>query len=246
MLLVGSVYTDHYRSKQWYDLQMKYLKKTTKNFVHVVYLNGNVDFFNDSIVIKKNTDYCYPANHCHIRGLNEIVEYFLNHNNFENILILDNDCFPIDSNWQNNLLQSMMPFDVASVVRYENLDNFAHPCVFFAKRNIAKKLKFDFYKKKNLMGRYFEETSSNIIDFFPLVRSNKINYHPILYGIYWNTFYHHGSGSRILSFRSFDDKYYHEIFNQDKIEEKIFLELVDNPEKFLNNLKYNYNKRKIF
>lgn len=231
-LLVGSVYIDHPRSHAWYDLQMKYLNLTTDNFEHIVCTGGRDDLYRRSKVIKIQSK---PGQPGHILGLNTIIHHFNRHTEYDHLLLLDSDCFPIQNLWQYNLDKAMGDFDVAAVVRYENLDTFAHPCVFYVRRQAAKNLNFAMLKQTNLVGFPYEDTSSNVTRFFPLIRSNTVNYHPILFGVYWDCFYHHGAGSRNLSFRLFYS-YYNKDKNVSAMEEEKFKELVKNSDKFIDGI----------
>lgn len=244
-LLIGSVYLDHARSGDWYKLQMKYLNRTTENFEHVVYLNGRDNHYNQSTVLKVDTS---PAKTCqdgHIRGLNAIIDMFNSSKEYENLLLLDSDCFPIQHHWEPNLLKTMGNFDVAAAARYENLDTFAHPCVFYVKKQAAKGLRFGMFTQKNIVGLPFEDTSSNITSFFPLIRSNRLNYHPVLCGIYWNAFYHHGAGFRNLGFRLFYS-YFNKNRNVASMETKLFNELVGDSDRFLQDLSLTRFQRKMY
>lgn len=232
-LLVGSVYIDHIRSKSWYDLQLKYLNKTTLGFKHVVCTSGKSNLYNESTVIKIENK---PMQAGHILGLNTLIKYFNNHLDFDYLLLLDSDCFPIQNQWNYNLVSAMGDFDVAAIARCENLDIFAHPCMFFVNRSASKYLKFDMIEHINLAGFSYKDTMSNITRFFPLIRSNLVNYHPVLFGVYWNCFYHHGAGSRNPLFRL--RYYYNETKNKDYslLENAKFEELVNDSDKFLGEL----------
>ena len=235
MLLVGSVYRDDKRNKHWYNLQIEYLKKTTQNYSHAIYLNGSDNIYNDSIVVKKDTSKA-KQNEYHHRGLNAIIHYFNENTQYKNLLLLDNDCFPIKENWQTELQTHMKNYDVAAVSRYENLDNFAHPSAFFVKRsNTSTNLSFAILPQINLLEQRISDTSCHVKSFFPLIRSNKTNLHPILCGIYWNTFYHHGAGSRKPEFRIFTS-YYKDRKDIIEYENYLFNELVKNPKKFIETL----------
>lgn len=187
-ILVGSIFSHHERSSDWYNLQINFLKKTT-NFVHVVHSNNcNIDFHSSTVVSKgENKDTWGSVNH--VYGLNKLLDYFKTQD-YEYYLILDCDCFPIVS-WVDKLLEKMNGFEIASIVRTENLDLFAHPSMTFFKKSALDYLKFDIFKNANLLGNVTADTSINA-KFFPLLRTNKVNLHPILCGIYFNLFYHHG------------------------------------------------------
>lgn len=244
MLLVGSVFLDHPRSKKWYEIQMRYLKNTTKDFFHVVYLNGKNNFYEKSKVLKVTNNSVPGYAKSHGEGLNCIVDYFNKNHEFDKLLIIDSDCFPIQKNWLEKLSKTMdytgksfsnLPdgFHVASVVRYENFDSFAHPSVFFVRKKMMN-LKFDTFERKSFIGNVFYDISSNVEVFYPLIRSNRVNRSPILCGIYWDAFYHHGSGSRFPHFRSSDYLCFED--PSDFFEQKLFDELVDNPNKFISSI----------
>jgi hypothetical protein len=248
-LLVGSVYIDHPRSLNWYKLQIEYLQRTTKDFTHVVYLNGKNDFYKSSKVLKKDTDPVIQdekiGQRYHIRGLNTIVDYFNDNNQYSELLLLDSDCFPFKSNWKTDLDIAMKNYQVAALCRYENLDTFAHPAMFYIKKTAASNIKFDICSHKNLMGYEFSDTSSNVSEFFPLIRTNRLNYHPVLFGVYWNRFYHHGAGSRNLIFRLFYS-YMKDTENVNVLEQKLFNKLCQNPDDFLSDLIFKNMSIKIF
>jgi hypothetical protein len=194
--------------------------------------------------LKVDTTIAKSGQDAHIRGLNFLLNFFNSNLKFENLLLLDSDCFPIQPYWLEKLLKDMKYMSIAAPIRYENLDTFAHPCAFFVRRKIALDLKFDNIELKNLIGRKYTDTGSNIESFYPLIRSNKINHHSILCGIYKDYFYHHGAGSRSLSFRLFDN-YLKERLNIDLIEENLFQQLVQNSDEFINNMLFTPFKRKI-
>ena len=75
--------------------------------------------------------------------------------------------------------------------------------------------------------------------FYPLLRSNRVNLHPIMAGIYSNIFYHHSCGSRGFSHRGFHEGYYKHY--EDKLganPRKLTQMLFENPNQFINNLVY--------
>lgn len=228
-VLVGSVFAECDRSDKWYSLQIRNLQQTT-DFTHVVYPNYN-GYFPDSIVLPRGF---LCGRTAHVQGLNSLLDYFKTRDDFDYFLLLDSDCFPI-CDWTNKLLTAMKNFDVAAPARYENLDTFAHPSAFFFKRKALGNLKFGVNNLNNIIGENYVETSSNVDKFFPLIRTNVINDHPLLFGIYWNIFYHHGAGSRSLAFRCTDNKYYN-VDNDVALENRMFDNLTSNSKNFINRL----------
>lgn len=245
MLLIGSVFLDHPRSLYWYSLQTKYLSRTTSNYSHVVYLNGRDDFYFSSTVIKVTGDPAPRSAEQHCEGLNYILDYFNAHLEYESLLILDSDAFPFRP-WQYNLFNSMGKFDIAAVVRGENLDTFAHPSVFFIRQR-SPGLKFGLFPQRSLLGNISYDSSCNLTSFYPLVRSNRVNIHPLMCGLYGD-FYHHGAGSRPAYFRLSE---YHLFPNPTPDEERqIFARLCADPDNFINDMSWVkndvYSKRKIY
>lgn len=247
-ILIGSVYTDHVRSPDWYKLQMKFIEKNTDDFDHCVFVNGTGNYFEKSQVI----GYGYIANdisqqsYNHLFGLKMLLDYFRrNSEQYDNFAILDSDCFPIKQDWVELLLRN--GYDASINIRYENLDVFPHPSIVFFNKFLLDKIDFDVLDTTNLIGETYRELqvlingNNNKQWFFPILRTNRINYHPIMYGIYYDMFYHHGAGSRELKFRSINgvngNKFSYYYQDTLKIHEKnMFNYLVNNPEDFIKEL----------
>lgn len=212
--IIGSVFVEGERTKAWYELQMQFIRKTTNNFRHLVFLNGTdfeTSFFDSEIVGRcetsglkigetaKERQAAQKRNHW--TGLSGILEAF-NSFDADNYLILDCDCFPIQHNWveilQNALSHRSKKF--VAPIRTENFDLFPHPSAVFFKRDILSEDWFDFSSGEtvSLLGKSVNECGGKLpIDCcLPLLRTNVLNLHPIFSGIYGDIFYHHGCGSR--------------------------------------------------
>ncbi len=192
-LLVMSVYGKN--SAKWLDIQHDALQRTTRDYEHAIYLN-NIDISHDNmrVIGKSITD--LPDTQQHYCGLLQLIEYAKCRDD-RAWLILDCDCFPINQNWE-----AILGNKNASIIRTENLDTFNHPSAVYC---VDRSLKFKISEHTNLAGHKFDELAA-YGKFFPLLRSNKINYHPLKYGIYYDLFYHHCAGSREFVSRS--DQYY--------------------------------------
>lgn len=204
--LVGSIFSDCKQTELWYDLQLKHLNETLEEFDHAVYFNGKKNVYRKSILIGSGDH--NPSSCCknHVSGLNAVMSFFNSKKNeYDAFLILDSDCFPFQLGWAERLMN--IPYSVAAPVRHENLDIFPHPCFVFMKKEGLDQVSFEYSTKKNLLGQKFKETNVNCNRFFPMIRSNEVNLHPIMFGIYWNMVYHHGAGSRSLKFRISDPSY---------------------------------------
>lgn len=220
-LLIMSVYSRH--SLKWFNIQKKAIEKTTTNYIHAVYLN-NIDITetNGSIVVGKsvyNTD--KKQSHQHYNGLNQLLDY-AKLGDYRGWLFLDCDCFPINNRWEQILNNKN-----AAVIRTENLDTFFHPCAVYS---ADKNLSFRMLSNINLLGQHFSEVTA-IGNFFPMVRTNKLNLDPLKYAVYYDLFYHHCAGSRKFLTRT--SKYYKSYNKNYNHYEKLFFE---DPFGFINKL----------
>jgi hypothetical protein len=229
-LLVGTVFAPSSNNKKWLELQMQFLKETTHDFDHAIVCNSvNPDMFKESIIVDVSNDMS------HDRGLNKLIDY-ANANGYQRCLLLDSDCWPFKATWESDLVDVMDNHVIASAMRIENLDKFLHPCVVYLKREAMNSLRFSRKSGINLKGDKFEDVQGNATWFYPLVRTNAVNIHPLFCGIYWNAFYHHGAGTRQnITFRS--GGYYRRIMPMvDHLASVGFDKLTENPKKFIDTL----------
>ena len=235
-LLVGTVLCDCDRSKIWNQLQKKFLDQTTDNFKYLVVTNAN-DVISDTNLVLPHDDNQQKQ---HIQGISQIYDYFIS-SDHEYLLILDSDAFPFVNNWFGILQYQLIKTNLktAAVIRFENLDTFYHPCVAFITKNAN--IKFEYKEMLNLLFERYEDIRLSNIKPFPLIRTNKINYHPLFGAIYGNLFYHHGCGSREKQTRMTLSNYFANM-SHDKIEEEIFEKISTNPEMFLKEISYSPHK----
>lgn len=249
-LLVGSVFSNSSRNPTWHKLQMDFLKKTTVDFDHFVIITQDTDYnifesrilkvlpagwYNKLKVHEQQGEFT-----AHLDGCNEFLQYFYNHPEYDHLLIIDSDCFPIREGWQELLIKKMNNKQFAAIVRMENFDLYPHPSVFFLKdRNCG----INFTPDKwiiNLIGQRFIDcgTSIDMRWCYPLIRTNVYNPHPIISGVYHDMFYHHCCGSRQVRTRGISSGYYdHHVINHDKIEETLYERLKNNPKDFINHIR---------
>lgn len=256
-LVVGSVFIPHERSQKWYDLQIKYLKKTCSNFHHLVYVNGDMDhsIFKYSEIIGSSSYHAGleaiggKQSENHSQGLQVLLSKFRSMPAM-NYLILDSDYFPVLSGWNEILIDRMKDrFKIAAPIRCENLDTFPHPSAMFIKGNCIHedwldfKLDIDYnFGYKNFLGDKLIDVGCRIpINVcYPLIRSNFRNLHPLFAGVYNHMFYHHGCGSRKLETETrmiYNEYLDHYMKKEDHLcVDYLFEKLIENPELFIDNL----------
>jgi len=157
---------------------------------------------------------------CHLEGLRHITSHFAKQGpEYTHFLYLDCDAFPIKQDWLPELSSHMeeqpmfnggmysrmvgRSYDIAALVRAENLETRLHASVLLVRRKAFHKVSF----KVDTVGidlRGDAETDIHLPAYeaeeremaYALMRSNKMNIHPLACGVYYNMFYHHACGSR--------------------------------------------------
>ncbi len=137
------------------------------------------------------------------------------------ICTLDCDSFPVRQGWASDIAKKMSPnFRVASVFRAENDDtDLPHPCGTFMEATVLDDVSVEFWPNETLrmspdFKRYIAETNQRIdtgvglgyalwkagIPWLRLMRSNSLDMHFMMAGIYDDVFFHLGASSRAPTF----------------------------------------------
>jgi len=213
-LIVGSVFKNTATDQvEWLNLQLQFLRATTENFDHVAVLNcEDPEPFHGltQVVSYGDGNDVFPSQQ-HVNGLNNLARHFRTvADEYENFLFIDNDAFPIKKDWLNILRIRMDQHEksIAAVLRTENLETRLHASVLFCKPEALPNLDFFFGQTGSDLLRH-EEQDVGIGDYqdelrgevWPLIRTNRINVHPISCGVYFDMFYHHAFGSPTLATR---------------------------------------------
>jgi len=145
----------------------------------------------------------------HAVKLNLLAEVIRAHSTDDNdrILFLDGDAFPI-GDLAPLLAEKLASHPLAAVQRLENNgDRQPHPCFCVTTVGFWKSIGGDWkegFSWNDRAGKPVTDVGGNLlgileqrkIEWAPLVRSNRRNLHPLLFGIYGGTIYHHGAGFR--------------------------------------------------
>jgi len=246
-LIVGTILPDcEPVSQQWLDLQLRFLKATTKHFHHVsVVQKGEITpFFNDNTEVIKIDGQPLANSAAHVRGLERLKTHFSNvQNDFRHFLFIDMDAFPVRRNWLEILLAQMKTeHEIAIPVRFENLEQRLHSSILFCKREALSNLRWSVKCVGNdLIGsremdvtleEYQVDRRRNV---FTLIRSNAYQIHPLLCGMYYDLFYHNGCGSgRVYNMRS--RPYWKHVVPQNVDVKDLIEQLFANPDNFIRSL----------
>jgi len=237
-ILIGSVFSGS-GEPSLLKLQLSYLQQTTHNqFDHICYLTENADiskYQQTSTIIGHNHKKYLDPSESHLNGLLSTLKFMRKHDQYDLYLILDSDAFPIYDKWDIKCLDIMLDYDIINCIRAENLDTFSHPCICLFKD--PHKVNFKRTNNINLLG---QSTSDNQFVFdkcykhWPLIRSNKVNLHPVISAIYGNLFYHHGCGSRKQIMRT--DPYYNKLEMNNNMASDLLSMLLDDPKSYISKL----------
>jgi len=197
--------TIHWKSDKWIDIQLKYLNKNIHEEFRVY------AFLNDIDNKHYSKFYCVLNDDIKDHGekLNLLAEKIINSTDNEDdlIMFLDGDAFPI-KDLMPNIYNRLMEYKLLAIRRKENVgDIIPHPsfCVSTIKfwkeingnwsKGYMYKNKYN-YEVTDPGGYLYKTLSEKKINWYPLLRVNNYNLHPLLFGIYDNIIYHHGAGYR--------------------------------------------------
>jgi hypothetical protein len=241
-LLVGSIFTNtSLLQQQWLDLQLRFLRATTRSFDHVAYISqdkANGYFKERTTVIPRMMSETVCSKQ-HVLGLHHLLNFFKYHEDkYGHFLFLDMDAFPIHMNWIEVLKMRMKGYrEIAIPVRYENQETRLHSSIIFAKPAALKKMNWcvgyigEREERDVRLDPYQEDQKLA----FTLLRSNQFNRHPLYCGIYYDLFFHHncGSGERFLMNAT---SYWDHIAPESTRVMETIDELMDNPAEFISKL----------
>ncbi|HLX70671.1 MAG TPA: hypothetical protein VKV04_13675 [Verrucomicrobiae bacterium] len=199
------VATVHWRTDRWIGVQEKYLRKHLKS-PYQVYA-----WFNDVTPARLDPYFfaCFEPVNEHEIKLNILADIICScAESDEDILIfLDGDAFPV-ADVEPYLAEKLPAHKLVAVQRRENNgDTQPHPCFCATTVGFWKRIKGDWkrgHKWKNGQGEWITDPGGNLlklledgrIDWHPMLRSNRRNPHPVLFGVYDALVYHHGAGFR--------------------------------------------------
>lgn len=222
------IVTVHYKNDFWVDKQLEYLEKNIKQS-YKVYACLNELKKDHSSKFFYSSDYNPSGEFNHADKLNFLAAKVIEQANDKDlIMFLDSDAFPI-TELIPILKDKMKDNKLIAVMRKENNEQKQpHPCFAICNVGFWKKIKGDWrggYKWKDKYGRKVTDVGGNLLEileknhikWYPLLRSNKKNIHPLWFGVYGNVIYHHGAGSRSIPLSSMDR------FNKNFIQRLILL-----------------------
>jgi hypothetical protein len=199
------VLTIHWRDDRWVDIQLTYLHRHIQEPFKVY------AFLNELPQVHR-AKYFYSSTEPiedHAIKLNILADIAaFNAIDSEDLLVfLDGDAFPIGDVISFGR-EKLNRYPLIAVQRRENGgDVQPHPCFCLTTVGFWKTINGDWkagYQWKNSQGNLITDVGGNLlgifrekgIEWYPMLRSNKKNLHPLLFGLYEDLVYHHGAAFR--------------------------------------------------
>lgn len=199
--------TVHWLDSSWVPIQNRFLAKGLAGASFRIYgfLNGfDVEPYRE-LFHYINTEPIVA----HITKLNLLAHEICSKGRDDDILIfIDGDAFPI-ANIVDFLYSRLAEYPLVAVQRLENDgDPQPHPCFCATTVGFWREIDGDWSKgpkwrtnsghmRSDTGGVLWEKLISKKIVWHPMLRSNRINLHPLWFGIYGDLVYHHGAAFRV-------------------------------------------------
>jgi hypothetical protein len=199
------VLTVHWQDDSWVDIQLTYLHKFIQQpFKVYAFLNG--------LPHEHRAKYFYSSTEPiveHPIKLNILADIaaFNSTGPDDLLMFIDGDAFPI-GDISSFGCEKLEQYSLIAVQRKENNgDVQPHPCFCLTTVGFWKAINGDWkpgYEWENLQGNIITDVGGNLlgilrekgIDWYPMLRSNKRNPHPLFFGLYEDLIYHHGAAFR--------------------------------------------------
>ena len=196
--------TVHWEFDDWVDIQLKYLHKHIREpFQVYAYLNKLKHDHSEKFYYSSTDDI-----ESHPLKLNLLAEHIVKDAGDDDLLVfIDGDAFPIADIVAHGR-DRLKDYRLIAIQRKENFGDIQpHPAYCMTTVKFWKDIKGDWqngYVWRNLRGESVRDVGGNLlkllldnrIQWYPMVRSNRQNLHPLFFGIYDNVVYHHGAGFR--------------------------------------------------
>lgn len=198
------VATVHWRDHRWIDVQLRYLERHLptpyKTYAFLNHIDGDhagkFDYSSDEQIKEHSTK---------LNLLADVISFAADSDD-DPLLFIDGDAFPVAD--LTPLLDDLKRHPLIAVRRDEASDPQPHPCFCLTTVGFWRELGGDWRKGEhswtNAVGREVSDVGARVlreveaqeVDWRPLLRSNKQNPHPLFFGVYDDTVYHHGAGFR--------------------------------------------------
>lgn len=196
--------TVHFNSERWIDPQLRAIEKHTDADYRIwACLNG----IDPSYSSRFHRTFDLEGEHGD--KLNELAREVTRDAPPDDLLVfIDGDAFPI-ADWVTPITEWLATYPIVAVRRSENLgDPQPHPCFAVTTVGFWTKIDGDWSRggkawtndigivRRDAGGRVLAYLEEHAVEWYPLLRSNRRELHPVLFAVYADLVYHHGSAFR--------------------------------------------------
>ena len=197
------VVTVHWREDRWIDIQLRFLERFCATPPRVyAFLNGLERDHSERFFYASSEPIRDHATKLNLLG--DMIALAAHPDDF--LVFLDGDALPI-APLDELLDQALGEHEVVAVRRAENGDLQPHPCFCAMRAGLWRRISGDWHhghRWRTDDGRMVTDVGANLmatleregIAWEPLLRSNRRDLHPLLFGVYGDAIYHHGGGFR--------------------------------------------------
>jgi hypothetical protein len=199
------VLTVHWKMDFWVDAQILRLRKYIRDpFCIYAFCDETKQDHSQKF------DYCSPLKNLsdHASKLNELARVACEAADENDVLVFcDSDAFPIQD-LTDYIGSALKRWGLVAVQRLENAgDMQPHPCFAMTTAGFWREIGGDWRPGPtwvNSYGQVVTDVGANLLrslrqkdaEWGKMLRSNRVNLHPLLYAVYDGVVYHHGAGSR--------------------------------------------------
>jgi hypothetical protein len=199
--------TVHWRSARWIDTQLHYLERNLDQPFRV-YAWIDESLRPHAHKFFYATDVPVDRHELKLTLLGDLVAHAAEHD--ETIVFIDGDAFPI-APIGPYLSETLGRYPLVAIRRDENNgDPQPHPSFCATTAGFWRDLPGDWRRGHtwtNPQGKEVTDVGGNLlglldgagIEWHPMLRSNKVNPHPLQFGVYEDLVYHHGGGFRLTA-----------------------------------------------
>jgi hypothetical protein len=199
--------TVHWRSDRWIDIQLRYLERNLDR-PYRVYAWIDEQLRAHAHKFFYATDVPVDRHELKLTLLGDLVSHAADDG--EMIMFIDGDAFPI-APIGPYLREKLGRYPLAAVRRDENHgDPQPHPSFCVTTAGFWSQLPGDWRRGRtwtNPDGKEVTDVGGNLlgllsdagIEWYPMLRTNKVNPHPLQFGVYDDVVYHNGGGFRLTA-----------------------------------------------
>lgn len=209
------VCTVHWRNDRWIDIQKRYLEHFMNAPFRVYAFCSGISAEHDKEFFFCSQEEIEP----HYSKLNILAHQAWSHRESDHdwIIFLDGDAFPVGDVFAFGKTK-LADYPLIAVRQEENMGDIQpHPSFCLTTLHFWRSIGGDWNEGKqwritdgrprtDVGGRLLEQLENGGHEWLPLLRSNKVDLHPLYFGLYDDLVYHHGCGFRPV-FSTIDTRY---------------------------------------